>query len=235
MFVIGITGGIGCGKSTAASVCKKAGLPVIDADDLSRKATAADGAAIPEIKETFGTSVIDQDGSLNRTAMAKRVFNDHRALDQLSHIIHSHVLRVMREQVDALREKKAKAVVLDVPIPVREGFVDLCDQIWVVWASEENRLSRLSERGMTEEEARRRMAMQMTKDEYVALADHVIENDHSLSAFEQTVRALMEQELGQRGIRFKKETPSLEETASGDETVMSDDTSGQQDKQINQA
>ena len=207
MFVIGITGGIGCGKSTAAAVCQKAGLPVIDADNLSRQATAADGAAIPQIKEVFGAAVIDQDGSLNRAAMAKRVFKDHRALDQLSHIIHAHVLRVMREQVEALGQTKTRAVVLDVPIPVREGFVDLCDQIWVVWASEENRLRRLSQRGMTEEEAKRRMAMQMTKEEYMALADHVIENNQTLSAFERAVRELMEQELGQRGIRFKKEAP----------------------------
>lgn len=202
MFVIGITGGIGCGKSTAADVCRKAGLPVIDADVLSREVTAADGAALPAIIEKFGSAVIDQDGSLNRTAMARRVFKDHQALDTLSHIVHRHVLEAMHAQVEDLTERKARAVVLDVPIPVREGFVDLCDQVWVVWASEANRLRRLAQRGMPEDEARRRMAMQMTRDEYVELADHVLENDGSITDLEDQVRTLLQHELGQRGIRY---------------------------------
>ncbi len=202
MFIIGITGGIGCGKSTAADICRQAGLPVIDADELSRAVTAADGAAIPELTRQFGSAVINSQGSLDRRAMAALVFKDHRALDQLSAIVHRHVLNQMKEQVDKLAQKKVRAVVLDVPIPVKHGFLDLCDQVWVIWADDAIRLERLRGRGMDENEARRRMAMQMTREEYAGLADYVIENNQGLDELTGRIRELLNQELGQRGIRL---------------------------------
>ncbi|MEA4888239.1 MAG: dephospho-CoA kinase [Clostridiaceae bacterium] len=202
MFVIGITGGIGCGKSTAADICRQAGLPVIDADELSRAVTAENGAAIPELIEQFGSAVVNSQGSLDRQAMAALVFKNHRALDQLSAIVHRHVLSQMKEQVDKLAQKKVRAVVLDVPIPVKHGFLDICDQVWVVWADDAKRLERLRGRGMDENEARRRMAMQMTREEYTGLADHVIENNQGLDELTGRIRELLNQELGQRGIRL---------------------------------
>ena len=204
MFIIGITGGIGCGKSTAADICKKAGIAVIDADELSRSATATGGAAIDELREQFGPAVIAADGSLDRKVMAALAFKNHRALDQLSAIVHRHVIRMMQEQVAKLTEKKARACVLDVPIPVKNGFLDICDQVWVVWASDDVRVERLRRRGMDDEEARRRMRMQMTREEYTALASHVIENDGDLDQLEKKVFDLLEDELGQRGIRLTR-------------------------------
>ncbi len=203
MFVLGITGGIGCGKSTVAAICRDAGLPVIDADELSRQETAAGGAALTELRDLFGPSVLDEQGALNRQRMARLVFSDRNKLDQLSAVIHRHVLDTMRAEVEKLREKKQRAVVLDVPIPVKHGFLDLCDQVWVVWSSDEVRIARLNRRGMGEEEARRRMAMQMSRDEYIALADHVIENDSSLDALRASVEALLIQELKERGVRIR--------------------------------
>lgn len=203
MFVLGITGGIGCGKSTVAAICRDAGLPVIDADELSRQVTAAGGAALTELRDLFGPSVLDEQGALNRQRMARLVFSDRNKLDQLSAVIHRHVLDTMRAEVEKLREKKQRAVVLDVPIPVKHGFLDLCDQVWVVWSSDEVRIARLNRRGMGEEEARRRMAMQMSRDEYIALADHVIENDSSLDALRASVEALLIQELKERGVRIR--------------------------------
>ncbi len=211
MFVIGITGGIGCGKSTAARICREAGLAVIDADELSRQATAAGGAAIPEIIEIFGPGVIDAKGALDRQAMARKVFHNHRALDQLSSIVHKQVLAQIDLQVKALSEKKVRAVVLDVPIPVKHGFLDICDQVWVIWASDEIRLRRLYERGMDEPEARRRMVMQMNRDEYTALADHVLENDGTQAELSDKILALLGKELGQRGIRFKVENKASQD------------------------
>jgi dephospho-CoA kinase len=204
MFIIGITGGIGCGKSTAASVCRAAGLPVIDADDISRQVTAAGGSAMPEVLAVFGQNVADARGSLDRQAMARKVFQNHRALDQLSQIIHRQVTEIISQQVDLLAQKKARAVVLDVPIPVQQGFLDLCDQVWVVWANDDIRLERLESRGMDHNEARRRMNMQMNREEYARLADHVLENNGSKAEFIEQVSALLAAELGQRGIRILK-------------------------------
>lgn len=207
MFVLGITGGIGCGKSTVAQICREAGLPVVDADELSHSVTEKDGAAIPELIEQFGPSIIDENGALNRKKMADRVFHDRKNLDQLSAIVHKHVLETMRQRVEALEEKNNRAVVLDVPIPVKHGFLDLCDQVWVVWTREDLRIERLAARGMTEEEARRRMAMQMSEEEYSARADHVIKNNKSIDDLRKNVMDLLKQELGERGIRIRDSAP----------------------------
>lgn len=206
MFIIGITGGIGCGKSTAAQICREAGLPVIDADELSRQATSAGGSAMEAIIEQFGSGSVDSKGALDRQVMAKKVFQNHRALDQLSSIVHRHVIDQIALEVKKLEQKKTRAVVIDVPIPVKHGFLDLCDQIWVIWADDQVRLARLAGRGMDETEARRRMAMQMTKQEYLDLADHVLENDGSENDLKNKIRDLLTSELGQRGIRIKAES-----------------------------
>ena len=92
MFVIGITGGIGSGKSLAAKVCSEYGLPVIDADEISRNLTNSDGKAIPEIREIFGKKMIASDGSLNRKEMSNLVFKDKKSLDTLSALIHKYVI-----------------------------------------------------------------------------------------------------------------------------------------------
>ncbi len=163
MFIIGVTGGIGCGKSSVARICLEAGVPVIDADQLSHEVTAAGGAAIPAMIETFGTGVIDNQGALNREYMAKKVFQNHRALDQLSAIVHLASLSKCTWRSNL--ERKNRKRYLDVPIPVKNGFVDICDQISVVWANDENRLRRLAAPAWMNE-SRRRIAMQMTGREY---------------------------------------------------------------------
>jgi dephospho-CoA kinase len=203
MFIIGITGGIGCGKSTVAQLCREAGLTVIDADEISRQVTAPGGSAIDPIIAQLGQAVLGKDGGLDRAKMARQVFADRRALDQLSQIVHREVIAEMQRQVEQLRAKKAKTVVLDVPIPVRQGFLDTCDQVWVVWSDEEIRIDRLRGRGLAEDDVRRRMAMQMNREEYEAIADHLIDNNKDYPALVEQVEGLLKQELGNRGIRFQ--------------------------------
>ncbi len=202
MFVIGITGGIGSGKTTVAQICAQTGLPVLDADQISRNVTAAGGSALPMIVEQFGEDMLAEDGSLNRAKMAALVFENRRSLDNLSQIIHRQVLAEMGAGLEKLRQNKIKAAFLDVPIPVREGFLDQCDQVWVVWADEDIRIKRLVKRGMSTDEARRRIRMQMTDDEYKALATHLIENNSDQATLFEKVKALITEELGQRGIRY---------------------------------
>jgi dephospho-CoA kinase len=207
MFVIGITGGIGCGKTTVARICGEQGLPVIDADEISRVVTSEGGKAIPEIVEHFGRKILDAEGGLDRTKMAGLVFKNRKSLDELSRIVHRHVTEEMTALVDKLRENKCKAVVLDVPIPVKKGFLDLCDQVWVVWSDDQVRLSRLSARGMETEEAMRRMSCQMTREEYAAIGDIVLDNSGSPEELETTVKTILNEQLGMRGINMtRKET-----------------------------
>lgn len=202
MFIIGITGGIGSGKSTVSQICAQTGLPVLDADQISREVTSTGGSAIPAIVERFGASMQTADGSLNREKMAGLVFKNRKCLDQLSAIVHQQVLAEMAAAIDRHQEKGVKAIFLNVPIPVKKGFIDRCDQVWVVWSEESIRICRLVERGMTEEESHRRIKMQMTDDEYKAIADRVIDNNHDYLTLYNQVRELLMLELGQRGIRF---------------------------------
>lgn len=202
MFVIGITGGIGCGKSLAANVCKDKGLPIIDADEISKQLTSVQGKAIPEIVEVFGDNILSKDGSLNRNAMSKIVFKNKKSLDVLSSIVHKYVIEEIKQEVEKYSKQKIKAIALDVPIPVKDGFLNLCDQIWVIWADEQLRIQRLHLRGMDEIEAKRRMSCQMTKDEYEKIADIVIYNNGSKEEFVTKVEEILDKELLARGIRL---------------------------------
>ena len=201
MFVLGITGPIGSGKSTVSDIFRSKEILVLDADQISRDVTASEGAAIDEIEEAFGAKAINADRSLNRKYTADVVFKDNRKLDQLSAIIHKHVFIVMDKVLEEQKKLKTKLVVLDVPIPVNKGFVDHCDQIWAVTCEDHIRLSRLLDRGMTKEDALRRIAVQMTNDEYAALGDHVIDNSGTPEELIESVEALIKSELNERGIR----------------------------------
>lgn len=204
MFIIGITGGIGSGKTFAGEICKEYGLTVIEADEISKQVTMSDGKAMPEIKEAFTGKVLNEDGSLSREAMSKIVFKDKKSLDVLSSIIHRHVIDEIKSKVEYYREKKEKAIVLDVPIPVKEGFLDICDQVWVISTDKEIRVERLKNRGMSEEEAQRRMRCQMTQEEYEELADIVIENNSDKEDFKKRINRILDRELNLRGIRIKR-------------------------------
>ena len=200
MFVLGITGGIGSGKSTVSSYLGDKGIIVLDADEISRQVTDVGGAAIPAIEEIFGKRAVKDNGALNRKYVSGIVFKDKTMLDLLSTIIHSHVLDKMSDDIDKLREKGVKCVVLDVPIPVNR-FVSLCNQIWVVTCDEKIRLERLKERGMDIEDAKRRIAMQMTDEEYMELGDYGIDNSGSIEETIAQIDKLIVKELNGRGIR----------------------------------
>lgn len=202
MFVIGITGGIGCGKSEVAKICRDYGLNVIDADEISRNVTACHGAAIQEIEDAFGKKIITEDGSLNRKTMSDLVFKNKKSLDLLSAIVHKYVIEEIRNQVEQYKINKYKTIALDVPIPVKNGFLDLCDQVWVVWADDELRISRLNQRGMTTKDATRRILSQMTKEQYESIADKIILNNDSLEILHRNVTELLDDELHMRGIKI---------------------------------
>lgn len=202
MFIIGVTGGIGCGKSTVANICRDYGLPVIDADEISREVTSVGGAAISEIAESFGTHIIGQDGSLDREKMAEIVFGDRKSLDKLSRIVHRHVIEQIKIRTAKFKEEKSKALVLDVPIPVKDGFLDLCDQVWLIWTDDDLRIKRLNERGMGTEEARRRISFQMTRNDYESLSQVVIDNNGTEEELITKVRETLDEQLHMRGIKY---------------------------------
>ena len=156
---------------------------------------------MPEIAATFGNKVVSANGALNRKAMSNIAFSDKKKLDELSSIIHRHVFEQIDETLTKEKEKGTKCVVLDVPIPVNK-FRELCNQIWVVTCDKDVRLARLQKRGMEKEEAERRIAVQMTDDEYCELGDHSIDNSWDLEDLKDKVEVLIREQLYERGIRI---------------------------------
>ena len=202
MFVLGVTGGIGSGKSTVSGYFRDRGVEVLDADEISRQVTDVGGVALPEIAELLGSRAITAKGALNRSYVASLVFSEKNKLDKLSAIIHRYVLSTIGEEIAKAAEKKVKLIVLDVPIPVRHGFVDVCNQIWVVSASDPVRLERLEGRGMDRDDAKKRMAMQMTREEYEELGDVILVNDGTLEELYAQIEKAVKSELNERGIRI---------------------------------
>ncbi len=201
MFILGITGGIGSGKSTVSGILRDRGLLVLDADEISRDVTEAGGRAMPQIAEVFGPRAVTSTGAMNRKYMSSLVFNDKAKLDLLSSMIHAFVFQEMEARAEKEREKGTKCIVLDVPIPVNK-FTAMCNQVWVVICDEEVRLARLAKRGLDPEEAKRRIAMQMSDDEYCELGDHVIDNSWDLDKLNENVDKLIKEQLHARGIRI---------------------------------
>lgn len=210
MFVLGITGGIGCGKTTVANILRAHGLEVLDADKISHEVSQKGGSAIDAIIDEFGPEYINEDGSLNRKMMADLVFNNSRALDKLSLIIHEKVFAEMRKIRNKRKQAGAKAIAMDVPVPAKQGFLDVSDQVWVVWSDLEIRLERLEKRGMPKAEALDRISVQLSKDEYLSLADNVILNNSDIKALETKVNELIKSEFHARGIRLSLGYPYLE-------------------------
>jgi len=190
--VIGITGGIGSGKSTVARILRDLGAKVIDADRISREVTAKGKKALDDIVGTFGSGILNEDGELDRKKLADIVFNDPERLKLLEAIVHKYVIEEIEKRVNALKnEGNSDIIVLDVPIPVERGFIDLADQVWVVTCDMETRIKRIMERSCyTYEEAVRRINSQMREEEYLKIADEVIVNNGSIEELENAVAKL---------------------------------------------
>ena len=200
MFVLGITGGIGTGKSVVASICRAAGIQVIDADAIAHELTDRASDTTARIAEVLGSDLVNENGALLRSKMADLAFTNKRALDALSAIVHEDVVAAVDTRLKEAEKKKVKAVVLDAPIPVERGFIDHADQIWAITANENVRLERLRKRGMSDADALRRMRVQMSPEQYRKIAHFEIENNGTLLELEEKVHKLLRQEFGLRGI-----------------------------------
>lgn len=170
MKIIGLTGGIACGKSTVAAMLRGLGAPVIDADAISRSLTAPGGEALPAIRSAFGDTVFHPDGTLDRKALAALVFGNSQQLKRLNAITHPLILSRMQSEIDLCREEGAPLVVLDVPLLLEAGFDRLCTQTLCVFADEETQIARLRSRdGMPRQEALARIRSQMPVAQKAAL------------------------------------------------------------------
>lgn len=176
MRVIGLTGGIGCGKSLAAQYFAELGALVIDADQLARAAIERGSQGFDEVVSFFGDSILTN-GEIDRRALGELIFKDSEAKKRLESIVHPFVRREFEEAVASL--KSDETLIYEIPLLVETGAQDRFDMVVTVESSLENRISRLRQRGMHISEIEGRIASQATREQRVEVADFLIENDGS--------------------------------------------------------
>ena len=174
-YVIGLTGGIACGKTNLSNALREHGVHVIDADEISRRLTGAGGEALPAIRAAFGDGVFDGE-RLDRKALAREVFGDAKKRERLNSILHPLIFAQMRrEMVEA-----DGPVVLDVPLLFETGLDAWCDEIWCAYVPQKEQIRRLRKReGITGREALARIRAQMPTREKARRAHWVIRTDGS--------------------------------------------------------
>lgn len=175
MVTIGLTGGVGSGKSTVARLLAERGALIIDADAIARDVLSPGSPALAEVRAEFGEDVFDSDGRLDRAALARVVFTDDSALATLNAITHP---RIAARTADIMANAAPDQIIVhDVPLLVENDLAAGYDLVLVVLADQDVRLGRLAERGMSADEARRRMSVQATDEQRRNVASIVLDNN----------------------------------------------------------
>jgi len=189
--VVGLTGGIGAGKSTVASLLAELGAEVIDADRIGHQAYRPGSEGFARVVEAFGPGVVGADGAIDRRALGALVFADPAARARLDALVHPLIAaEVGRRIVAARAEGFARPLVVEAAILLEAGWSPLVDRVWVVSTRRENVIARvMTARGMTRAEVERRLDAQMSDAERRRHADLVLENDDSPAALRAAVEA----------------------------------------------
>lgn len=191
MRIIGLTGGIACGKSTIAKMFRELGASVVDADAVSARLTGPGGAALGGIREAFGEDVFFPDGTLDRAALGAIVFSDAARLEALNAVTHPLIRERMLEEIESCRKSGASIVLLDVPLLFEAGFDDLAEVTLCASAPEERQIERLKARnGLSRREALERIRSQWPLEEKERRCDIVISTDIPMKELRDKVRKL---------------------------------------------
>ena len=194
---IGLTGGIGSGKSLAADLFVARGAALVDTDAIAHALTAPGGRAIEAIRDAFGDAVIAADGRMDRAAMRQRVFADRNDKARLESILHPMILAEAQAAIEAAGQAGAPYVLVAVPLLVETGhWLSRLDRVLVVDCPEEMQVQRVMQRsGLTAEQVEAIMAVQALREERLAAADDVIDNSGTLEQTEAQVAALHQRYL----------------------------------------
>jgi dephospho-CoA kinase len=189
--VIGLTGGMGSGKSTVSQLLAEFGAVIIDADKVGHEAYQPNTKTWRDLVAAFGRQIVAQDGSIDRKKLGAIVFGSPEQLEHLNHIVHPRMFEMMKERIEQYRQQGVKVVVLDAAILFEANWTPLVDEIWVVIASESLVITRAKARtGLPEEQIRSRLNSQMPVEEKVKKANVVIQNDGTFEDLQVQVRNL---------------------------------------------
>ncbi|MGX7347432.1 dephospho-CoA kinase [Aerococcus vaginalis] len=191
--IIGLTGGIATGKSTVSDIFKSHDIPVIDADqivyDLERKGEPG----LQAIVDTFGEAYLTEEGELDRHKFGAEVFADEKMRDRLNEVLKPLIRSRIESEVERVKQTNIPLAILDVPLLYEGGYEKLCDMIVVVAVNENTQKERLIERNqLTDSEATQRIASQMSLEEKIKHADHMIDNSTTIENTKQQVEELLE-------------------------------------------
>ncbi|MDY4575427.1 MAG: dephospho-CoA kinase [Intestinibacter sp.] len=192
MLVLGLTGNIGCGKSSVSNIFMQNGIDVIDADIEARK-IFDDKELLNKVFLTFGDSIKNEDGSLNRKALGNIVFNDDEKLIELNNLTHPQIKQNILSQVLKYKEQGKKIVVIDAALLIEDDYLPYIDKLVLVTCREDIQIERIKNRdNCTEEEAISRINSQMSQSEKSKFADYIIDNSNSFEQLEKRVLEFIE-------------------------------------------
>lgn len=188
-FVVGLTGGIGSGKSTVADLFVEQGAALVDTDAIAHELTAAGGAAMPALIAAFGAEIVGKDGAMDRAIMRQRVFADPSARARLEGILHPLIRRISAERCSVAN---APYVILAVPLLVESGtYRERCNRVVVVDCPESLQIERVTARnGLSVDEVKAIMAAQATREQRLSAANDVVVNDGARTKIYEQVKAL---------------------------------------------
>ncbi|WP_338658097.1 dephospho-CoA kinase [Paraclostridium sordellii] len=180
MLVIGLTGNIGCGKSSLSKILKDNSLDIIDADIISRE-IMSNNKLLEEVFKVFGEDVKEKDGTLNRKKLASIVFSDDKKLVALNDITHPAIKNEIKRRIKDIENKGRNIVIVDAALLIEGKFLDLIDKLIVITCDEKEQLNRVMDRDNSNmDEALNRISSQMNQDEKVKFGDYIIDNSGSL-------------------------------------------------------
>ena len=194
-----MTGNIGSGKSTVAAMLRETGIPVLDADRISREVTAPGGRAYDAVVQAFGGGIVRNDGSIDRKRLAEIVFSDPGSRERLEGITHPSILEAMKEAIARLDREEHRAAVVEAALIHESGRKGLFEAVISVACDRETALSRLTARdGMSRSQAEARLLAQMDADRKAGASDYVIDNSGNIESTRRQVIALAKVLLGNR-------------------------------------
>ncbi len=192
MKIIGLTGGIGTGKSTVSNIFKEHHIEIIDADKIARDIVKPGELALLEITEAFGSDILLEDGNLNRGKLADMVFGDSAKLEKLESITMKRIVEIIENKVKELRLRTCGFAIIDAPLLFEAGLDKLCDFVWVVTADEKLRIERVCNRDkITSEQVVSRVKNQKSATELAAKADELIDNSGDIIKLNQRIEELI--------------------------------------------
>lgn len=187
--IVGITGGIGSGKSSVTKIFQEFGYKVVDADQISKNSLEYGTKTYYEVVKRFGEDILYEDGGINRSYLAQIVFSDPEKLSDLNLITHRVVREQAKREITHLLDNGFSHIAYDCPLPVEKGFLDLVNFVVVVRTPMEKRIYWIKKRNpsMDEQKTQERMKNQLSDEEYMNIADYTIENTGSLEDLRQEV------------------------------------------------